>query len=156
MAIRVYRPIKASTRNIASAMTTSNKCVQEIYALGSNKLSQVRDLIKCPGDYMIPGDLSQDAKDRTALEKAPRNSYKSAFFFIGDTFYNDMRFPGCHDLSQGIREWAIETKRNLGRFATKKMEDTSIKDLTLRLGYPYVYVHQVEYQSVLDRLFSNP
>ena len=31
----------------------------------------------------------------------------------------------------------------IGPFKTAKMEDTTIEDLTIRLGYPYVYVHQV-------------
>ena len=92
-------------------MTTVHRFVQEIHMLGSNKLSQLRDCIKCSGDYIVPGDVSEEiprVKDeecsthpgsgegkKTALEK-----YKSAFFYIEDCFYNDMRWPGCHDLSQ--------------------------------------------------------
>ena len=80
---------------------------------------------------------------KTALER-----YKSAFFFIEDCFYNDMRWADCHDLSQVVREWASDAKRQIGPFITAKMEDVKIRDLTLRLGYPYVYVHQVSTEQV--------
>ncbi len=110
--VRVYRPIKASTRSLASSMTNAMlRYVQEIHLLGSNNLSQLRDLIKCPGDHQVLKDVSDEVpslkseetkskfvnvkqtKNETALER-----YKSAFFFIEDTFYNDTRWPDCKDL----------------------------------------------------------
>ena len=45
--------------------------------------------------------------------------------------------------SEVIRKWAEPPRRRIGPFTTSKMEDTYIRDLTIRLGYPYVYVHQV-------------
>ena len=45
--------------------------------------------------------------------------------------------------SETIRKWAEPTRRKVGPFITAKMEETYIRDLTIRLGYPYVYVHQV-------------
>ena len=43
-----------------------------------------------------------------------------------------------------IRKWAEPPRRKIGPFTTDKMEETYIRDLTIRLGYPYVYVHQVK------------
>ena len=45
--------------------------------------------------------------------------------------------------SDVIRKWAEPPRRRVGPFTTSKMEETYIRDLTVRLGYPYVYVHQV-------------
>ena len=47
------------------------------------------------------------------------------------------------DYSEVIRDWASHPKRQMGPFETAKMEETRIEDLTIRFGYPYVYVHQV-------------
>jgi snRNA-activating protein complex subunit 3 len=66
--------------------------------------------------------------------------YKSGFIFIEDTFYNDHRDPANLDYSHVIREWAASHK--LGPFQTALMENTKFEDLTVRLGYPYVYQHQ--------------
>lgn len=154
VAIRVYRPIKSTTKNVAASMTTVNRFVQEIHMLGSNTLSQLRDLIKCPGDYMLSGDVSHQvpsmkSEDITPVIQASKSKryalekYKSAFIFIEDCFYNDTRWSDCQDLSEVIRNWASESKRKIGPFQTGVMEKTRIKDLTIRLGYPYVYVHLV-------------
>merc|ERR550532_2840848 len=42
VAVRIYRPIKSSTKNVAASMTTAHRFVQEIHMLGSNRLSQLR------------------------------------------------------------------------------------------------------------------
>ncbi|KAH7966498.1 hypothetical protein HPB49_016860 [Dermacentor silvarum] len=68
--------------------------------------------------------------------------YKSGFFYIGNTFYNDMSDPSCRDYSEVIIEWAKDPHREIGPFKTADMEKTKLADLELRLGYPYVYVHQ--------------
>ena len=63
--------------------------------------------------------------------------YKSAFFFIEDCFYNDNRWQDCQDISKVIRHWSSDPKRKIGPFKTAVMEETCIKDLTLRLGMEY-------------------
>jgi snRNA-activating protein complex subunit 3 len=165
VAIRIYRPIKASIRNQAAATTNANRYIQEIHMLGSNKLSDLRDVIKCPADYIVPGEVSTTpnwvakqqncnqtmttASNKTVSvkrevpKKMAKDLYKSGFFFIEDTFYNDMRWPDCHDSSEVIRTWASDSRRKIGPFSKAKMEETMISDMAIRLGYPYVYVHQV-------------
>merc|ERR1719273_1893098 len=59
VAVRIYRPIKSSTKNVAASMTTVHRFVQEIHMLGSNRLCQLRDLIKCSGDYITLRNLLQ-------------------------------------------------------------------------------------------------
>lgn len=166
IAVRVYRPVKGTAKNVAASMTTVNRFVQEIYMLGSNKLSQLRDLIKCSGDYIVPGDVSESAAkirrekkltsyvNKTMIGSSgqtARELYKSAFIFIEDCFYNDMRWSNdCKDYSEVIRDWALDQKREIGPFKTANMEDTAIEDLTIRLGYPYVYVHQGDHEHLIS------
>ena len=113
---------------MAASMSTANRFVQEIYMLGSNKLSELKDLIKCSGDYIIPGDVSKTAgkinkKPDTLTSYVNEKSggqmskeiYKSAFIFIEDCFYNDMRYPDCKDNSEVIRKWAADPKRQIGK-----------------------------------------
>jgi snRNA-activating protein complex subunit 3 len=54
-----------------------------------------------------------------------------------------MRDPNNKDYSEVIREW---TKNNAqatpsGKMETALMEETRFRDLTVRMGYPYVYQH---------------
>lgn len=60
--------------------------------------------------------------------------------YIGNTFYDDMRHPTNLEYSETVLKWAKHRGLVLGRKA--KMEDTTILDLTLKLGYPYLYQHQ--------------
>lgn len=41
-----------------------------------------------------------------------------------------------------IIDWAKNPRRKVGPFKTARMEESTFSDLELRLGYPYVYVHQ--------------
>lgn len=161
VACRVYRPIKTSTKSTAASMTTANRFVQEIHLLGSNTLGQLRDLIKCSGDFMVSGDVSEKVRSMKAHEinqmigtsgnkRIALEKYKSAFFFIEDCFYNDTRWEDCKDLSQVIRDWAEHPSRGIGPFRTAVMQDTKIRDLNLRLGYPYVYVHLGDHEHLIS------
>ena len=58
-------------------------------------------------------------------------------------FASSSRWPECHDYSEVIRDWASNPKRQMGPFTTSRMEETTIADLSVRFGFPYVYVHQV-------------
>jgi snRNA-activating protein complex subunit 3 len=146
--VRVYRPVK-STNRIPTVMFNKLRYNQEIYLLGSNKLSELRDFIKCPMDVMRPGDVSKDPS-KVAQGKRANEMYKGGFFYINGCFYNDTRWPECIDYSKVIREWASSKKRGIGPFRVLKMEDTLIRDLDLRLGFPYVYVHQGEHEHVFS------
>lgn len=53
-----------------------------------------------------------------------------------------MSDPACRDYSKVIIDWAKDPKREIGPFNTADMAETRLSDLKLRLGYPYVYVHQ--------------
>ena len=86
---------------------------------------------------------------------------KSAYFFINNTFYNDTRYPHSIDYSRLIIitliiiislitsliiKWANEPLRQsqsprLAQFKSDDMLTTNFEDLSIRLGYPYLYCH---------------
>ncbi|KAL5004355.1 hypothetical protein ScPMuIL_017811 [Solemya velum] len=108
--------------------------------LGSQKLSDLRDRIRCVNDLAVPGDHSENPD--SPVQYYAKDIFKSGFFFIEDTFYNDFREPDSVDYSHCIREWAKDPARKLGPYQNKVMEETSFVDLNIKLGHPYVYQHQ--------------
>ncbi|XP_008550348.1 snRNA-activating protein complex subunit 3 isoform X1 [Microplitis demolitor] len=109
-----------------------------IGVLGCQTLADLRDKIHCISDTSVTLESSNNPHEYT--EVSNKELYKSSFFYIENTFYNDMRDPQNHDNSLPIREWA--EKRNLGPFKTEKMEDVRIDSLVVKFGYPWVYQHQ--------------
>lgn len=109
-----------------------------IEILGKQTLTDLRDKILCLSDLTIPVEAS-DNPDQP-LQPMAKDVYKSGFFYIEDTFYNDFRDPTNLDYSEVIREWA--KSKQLGPFYTTSMENVRIDSLHLRFGYPWVYQHQ--------------
>ncbi|XP_070543103.1 snRNA-activating protein complex subunit 3-like isoform X2 [Ptychodera flava] len=121
---------------------------REILVLGQQCLTDLRDSILCVSDLSVSGDFSE-APNLPQDNKAQDN-FKSAFFFIENTFYNDMRDPLCRDLSEPIREWAKSRRKGWPlTFDTKKMEETNFNDLSIKLGKPYLYCHQGDCEHVI-------
>lgn len=142
LVVQVFKPIKqpAGQRKMRMAGCLSYKIQAEVAVLGCQTLQSLRKKITCISDAALVGDYSESTEDPVG----PRASdvYKSGFFYIGDTFYNDMSDPSCRDYSEVILKWAKNPKRKVGPFKTARMEESTFQDLELRLGYPYVYVHQ--------------
>lgn len=113
---------------------------QTLLVLGCERLTDLRDKITCVNDLAIAGDLSENP-DFTP-EHYAKDIYKSGFFYIEGCFYNDFRDSGSQDYSQVIRDWAKEPERGIGQMQSVAMEDTSFLDLNIRLGQPYIYLHQ--------------
>lgn len=155
--VRIYRPCKSGCQHLA-ASNPNQKYTQEIHMLGTNRLSELRDRIKCPADYSIVGPgvdvppwcSPQKKTCSKTVGKLAKEVYKSGFFYVEGQFYNDTRWPDCFDYSLVIREWAAAAKRQLGPFGTGVMQDTQVQDLEVRLGYPYVYVHQGDHEHVFS------
>ncbi|KAM9587757.1 snRNA-activating protein complex subunit 3 isoform 3-T3 [Morphnus guianensis] len=71
-----------------------------------------------------------------------KDLYKSAFFYFEGIFYNDKRYPECRDLSRTIIEWSESHDRGYGNLQSVKMEDYTFNDLSLKIGFPYLFCHQ--------------
>ncbi|XP_041370612.1 snRNA-activating protein complex subunit 3-like [Gigantopelta aegis] len=108
--------------------------------LGTQKLTELRDVVTCVSDLSVAGDFS-DNPDLTAISSA-KDIFKSGFFFMEGIFYDDMRDPLNIRYSKEIIEWASEPSHGQNTYVAKNMEDTRFSDLTVRLGQPYLYMHQ--------------
>ncbi|KAK3870941.1 hypothetical protein Pcinc_023876 [Petrolisthes cinctipes] len=115
---------------------------QELLVLGSQKLTVLRDHINCINDMAVNQDLS-DSPQFCHLSYLTNNSmeFPSGFFYINGVIYDDMRHPGSKRYSENIINWAKKNSE-IGKIESAVMEETKIEDLELRLGYPYVYMHQ--------------
>ncbi|KFD50176.1 hypothetical protein M514_08921 [Trichuris suis] len=135
-----YRPSnKPFNRKCYSRWKNSNfDC--SFYVLGSQRLVEVRDNIFCPSDMAPLVELKPDSD----LENIPiaRDAFPGAFFYINQTFYNDLRQPHATDLSEPILSFLSRKHSNPACFRTAKMEETKFNQLKIRIGEPYVYVHQ--------------
>ena len=110
---------------------------QEIWLLGHHTLADIREKIWCPTDLNVVGAQQVDTVTQPAIRAC--DVYKSGFFFIEGTFYNDLRDPDSVDYSEVIRGWAEDTSRGVGPFTAARMEEQRLDQMQLRLGYPYLY-----------------
>jgi len=108
--------------------------------LGHLPLTALRDKISCQGDWSVMKDLS-DTPDALPNELA-KDKNPSGFFYINGVFYNDTRNGEMFELSEPIIEWAKRRSDEVGPFTSACMHETRFVDLKLRLGQPYVYIHQ--------------
>ncbi|WAR00236.1 SNPC3-like protein [Mya arenaria] len=92
-----------------------------LLVLGRQKLTDLRDVVRCVHDLAVAGDASENPD-------ADCQNYAKQ--------YHE------HVLSRLIRDWASDPDRQVGPFETQRMEETTFLDLTLRLGHPYLYLHQ--------------
>lgn len=133
--------------------TEKVKLEREVLFRSDQNLTLLREHFKCQLDYEVPIDLSDNPDQAERIFRG--EMFKSGFFFINQTFYNDLRNPNNHDLSSGIIEWAsreviirgpdgrnLKVTRGLGPLKEVKMEDYRFEDIEFRLGYPYLYLHQ--------------
>ncbi|KAF7259508.1 hypothetical protein EG68_02793 [Paragonimus skrjabini miyazakii] len=127
---------------------------QRIVLLGSQTLANLKDAIKCPQDKVWLGDCS-DALDDPELHIPAERLYKSAYFFIERTFYDDLRHPGTTSISEPVLKW-VQSKEEFdssGPYVSSTMDAVNLNDLTIHVGKPYYYVHQGNCEHVI--IFSD-
>jgi len=144
--VRVYRPFK----HLAPYQygQTSIKYSQEIWLLGHHTLTDLRERIWCPADLNAVGAQQVDTLHCPATRAG--DIYKSGFFYIEGTFYNDLRHPDNIDYSEVIRNWAQDGSRGVGPFTAHSMEGVRMDQLSIRLGYPYLYQHQGNHEHLIS------
>jgi len=118
LSVAIYHPLKRHKKS------------QEFLLLGSQPLTALRDVIDCASDKGIGAE----------------NTRFSAFFFIENVFYNDLRHENSIDYSESIIKWVNERNRythpGLGLYSSNSMERTLFNDLSIRIGFQYLYCHQ--------------
>lgn len=126
---------------------------KEVLFRSDQLLTELRDQFKCQRDYGVPMDLSENPTQAERIYR--RELFKSGFFLIGSTFYDDMRDASNVALSRQIIEWSeqevaivgpdgdnIRAPRGIGPFSSSTMESSTFADVEFRLGCPYLYLHQ--------------
>uniref|UniRef100_A0A914WDT0 snRNA-activating protein complex subunit 3 n=1 Tax=Plectus sambesii TaxID=2011161 RepID=A0A914WDT0_9BILA len=108
---------------------------------GQQELSVLRDRIPCASDYALHKDVSENPQSIHPTDFS-RDLHPSNFLFFHDTFYVDSRKEKSTDLSEGVREWARRRSKEIGPFRVADMARTRFSDLRLRMGQPYLYLHQ--------------
>ncbi len=129
---------------------------QEFLVLGSQPLTALRDKIYCLSDHLF-------------LSKTRQKKRSSGYFFIENTFYNDMRSDDAIDYGKAVIEWTAGNPKyplfNISRsfsftafrftapysapLVSANMEDTTFGDLSIRIGSPYLYTHQGNCQHII-------
>ncbi|XP_058451508.1 snRNA-activating protein complex subunit 3 [Malaya genurostris] len=132
--IRFYEPFKYKP----GMRLGHPKFHQEFYVLGSQLLTELRDKIYCQCDLGPFFDISM-SPHTDSFNTNDESRSNAGFFFIHDTFYNDLRNHEL-DYSEVIRNWA-ERQKNIGMLKSQNMEKTKFEDIIFRLGYPQVYQH---------------
>ncbi|KAK0164438.1 hypothetical protein PV328_003069 [Microctonus aethiopoides] len=135
--IRIYHPFRSQNHEIPKRRM-SVVLNHVIVMLGHQTLAELRDKIDCVSDLSCTIESSENPTE--FLDTNNRDTYKSSFFYIENTFYNDTRHEESKNNSEPIINWA--KTRKLGPFHTEKMEDVRVDSLTVRFGYPWVFQHQ--------------
>lgn len=133
--LRFYEPFKYKVGRALG----HPKFSQEYYVLSSQYLTALKDKILCKCDDGPYYDISNTGAQPNEQDAQPMP--KSGFFFIHDTFYNDLREESNYDYSEVVRKWA-ERQQMIGELRSARMEDTRFGDLKFRIGYPQLYQHQ--------------
>ncbi|XP_020804043.1 snRNA-activating protein complex subunit 3 [Drosophila serrata] len=134
ISVRVYRPPRAAHRGYKVEVPVF---AEEYLCLGSNYLTDLRDKITCicAGKRFIDISVDPDAP-------LPTIDTNPGYFFINDTFYNDMRNPNNKDYSETVIQWANTAHGMQGdSFKVQSMEKTRFNDLTVSPGSPLHYLH---------------
>ncbi|KAH8276511.1 hypothetical protein KR026_006733, partial [Drosophila bipectinata] len=134
LTIRLYRPPRASHRGYK---VESPVFAEEYVCLGSNFLTEFRDKISCicNGKRFVDISSNPDAP-------LPTITTNSGYFFINNTFYNDMRNPENCDYSATVINWAgVADVVQREPFKVEHMEGKRFIDLTVTPGSPLHYLH---------------
>lgn len=129
LTVQIFRPM----------MKRSMRCVvdfdREIQVLSCQDLTVLRDSFVCLTDVLLNKDYSYEP---IHFVPSTYKHEKFGFFLIDNTFYCDTRAETLSIAS--VEKWA--KKLEIGDFSTKTMEETKFSDLTIRLGFPYLYTHK--------------
>lgn len=92
--VQLFAPIKDTSSADLRRLTS----VKEFVVASNQKLTVLRDAFRCVCDLVSPMDCSHRPNISESLNRAEQ--YTSAFFFINDVFYNDMRQSTSFDYSE--------------------------------------------------------
>ncbi|GAB1605219.1 snRNA-activating protein complex subunit 3-like isoform X1 [Argonauta hians] len=146
--ISLYKPKehnKNNHKNNSKNLSMAGVGLEHMFAvLGQQTLTELRDRICCVNDLLVTGDYSEDPDLDTNL--CARDIFKSGYFFIEDIFYDDTRHADSLKYSEEVIEWAAKDGIY---YQSQLMEETRFCDLAIRVGHPYIYMHQGSCEHIL-------
>jgi snRNA-activating protein complex subunit 3 len=151
--VSFYQPSELATYDLKSA--PEPKPGLEIEVLGSHTLNHLRQMFFCQRNYACAKDCNEyeqwititEANDRYE-EYLAMNICKGDMMFIHDTCYTDGSKEAA-DHFANVSKWIEEgTNKEIDPYMEKSM-DTEIANMSLRFGYPYLYLHQGDCEHII-------
>ena len=147
--IRIHRPFFKKTHFKKQCNSKFPLHSQELMFLGSQRLSDLRDSIVCVNDHAVHLDVAKNPGLQLVEEnKRAKDAMPSGLFYINGTFFTDMRNKLAKDYSENLLRWAAK-QHDHGEYKVEEMSDARLSDLTIRLGFPYLYLHQGDCEHLL-------
>ncbi len=105
--------------------------------LGQNRLSDLRDKVACFRQEVRIGEFSARPE---AVDSAPlmKDAIPAGYFLIEDVLYEDRR-QAASACAQPAVDWSRDSLASA--LTTRSMHETRFDELSVRLGFPYLYKH---------------
>jgi len=126
-------------REDAATTDFRSMCEMKFLVRGEMPLMRLREKILCQADFWCN---LEDTEDASSQSNYFMHQFPSGFMFIHDTFYVDDSHPDCKDISKPIQEFMTRKKQCFNEYHVKKMSEARMSDFKLRIGFPYIFVHQ--------------
>ncbi|CAL8087394.1 unnamed protein product [Orchesella dallaii] len=116
------------------------KLAYEMHMLGSQTVQDLISAIHCENDYVYLQDIPHPDQYVEDTRHYAKKKYPSSMILIHETVYSDQSVSEM-DYVSVINDWAKRPpQKNSGPFKRGNLT-TKLKDLELRFGFPYVYIH---------------
>jgi len=110
--------------------------VFKLHLLGTNTVANLRDALYCNNELVATSEV-QSPDDIVCSTEILKYKMPAWVLVLGNQVFGE----GAVDISTALADWINEKpNKNLGPFV-KGDNKTMLKDLTVRFGYPYVYIH---------------
>lgn len=125
--------------------TNSNLKFQQIEILGSQKVSDIRDVIYCQSDFSHNNDHKDSQPDGEILNTFEKKTSRS-FFYAERVFYLDTRYPEftLEYYNSLIEGWMTKkgVNREVFQFSKQPMHETVLDTIEFQLYRPFAFLHQ--------------
>uniref|UniRef100_A0A0N4ZX99 snRNA-activating protein complex subunit 3 n=1 Tax=Parastrongyloides trichosuri TaxID=131310 RepID=A0A0N4ZX99_PARTI len=136
----MYKPMMNRLKGIYNPRRTVHFAEEKKYLFrGENTILDIRDKMLCSWDLVNTKPASNEL---LLIEDCFGSKMPSSFIFIHDTFYVDMTRENSTNILKEVKKFYKKRPHLInGEFKIRNMAEVKIKDLTLRINMPYVFVH---------------
>lgn len=141
LTVHLIKPMNRTPESTEN-LDFKHRCEVKMQIRGDMSLVKFRQKIFCAADFWTNKQDFEVLSRNTYTDCFFNTKFPSNFLFIHDTFYLDLREPNSINISESICEFMKRKQKDFGNFYTKDMANIRVIDLKIRLGQPYVYMHQ--------------